>query len=291
MELFIILLSSFISLISPVNLVGDIVVEDAIRSRLEKVEQLDVRIDNAPSYQITQGKLQRLRIASRGLQLTSDLRINTLELDIDEIDVDLPALLEKESEASPDLFRKPLQAGVRLVLTEDDINQALQSPKVTARISQLLKRFLKRLPGAGEQDYELLSTQVELLEENRLAIQLQFQGTGTAEAESQELKIRLETGVEVENSKSLKLIEPLVSINETQIPPLLAAGLKAIVKDFTDLGKLEDSGIIVRLLKLEINSNELEIANFVRVDESTASKLLTLPMPLLRFAPLKAEDS
>lgn len=274
MELFTILLSSFISLLSPVNLVGDMVVEDAIRSRLEKVEQLDVRIDNAPSYQITQGKLQRLRIASRGLQLTSDLRISTLELDIDEIDVDLPALLAKESEASPDLFRKPLQGGVRLVLTEDDINQALQSPKVTARISQLLKRFLKRLPSAGEQDYELLSTQVELLEENRLAIQLQFQGTGTAEEESKELKIRLETGVEVENSKSLKLIEPSVSINETQIPPLLVAGLKAIVQDFTDLSKLEDAGIIIRLLKLEINSNELEIANFVRLDESTASNLV-----------------
>ncbi|NEP14335.1 MAG: DUF2993 domain-containing protein [Symploca sp. SIO2C1] len=272
MELFTILFSSFITLISPVNLVGDTVVENAIRSRLEKVEQLEVRIDNAPSHQITQGKLQRVRIASRGLQLTSDLRISTLELDIDQIDVDLQALLQKEPEASPDLFRKPLQAGVRLVLTEDDINQALQSPKVTARISQSLERFLQRLPGAGEQDYELLSTKVQFLEENRLAIQLQFQGTDT---EDEELKIRLETGLEVENRINLKLIEPLVSINDTQIPPLLVAGLKAIVKDFTDLGKLDDSGILVRILKLEISSNQLELANFVRVDESAASKLIS----------------
>jgi hypothetical protein len=264
MELFTILLSSFITLISPVNLVGDIVVENAIRSRFEEIEQLDVRIDNAPSHQITQGKLQRVRIASRGLQLTSDLRISTLELDIDQIDVDLQALLQKEPEASPDLFRKPLQAGVRLVLTEDDINQALQSPKVTARISQSLESFLKRLPGAAEQDYELLSTKVQFLGENRLAIQLQLQNTDTKE---EQLKIRLETGLEVENRMSLKLIEPLVSINDTQIPPLLVAGLKAIVKDFTDLSKLNDSGIFVRLLKLEISSNELELANFVRVND------------------------
>jgi len=271
MELFSILLSSFITLISPINTVGDIVVEDAIRSRLEKVEQLDVRIDNAPSHQITQGKLQRVRIASRGVQLTSDLRVSTLELDIDQIDVNLQALLQKKPEVAPDLFRKPLQAGVRLVLTEDDINQALQSPKVTARISELLERFLQRLPGAGKQDYELLSTQVQFLEENRLAIQLQFQGTDT---EEEQLNIKLETGVEVENRKNLKLIKPLVSINETKIPPLLVAGLKAMVKDFTNLGKLDDSGILVRLLKLEINSNELELANFVRVDESTASTLV-----------------
>ncbi|NER96885.1 MAG: LmeA family phospholipid-binding protein, partial [Symploca sp. SIO1B1] len=62
MELFTILFSGLISFISPLNSVGDIVIENALRSRLEKVEQLDVRIDNAPNHQIAKGKLQRLRI-------------------------------------------------------------------------------------------------------------------------------------------------------------------------------------------------------------------------------------
>jgi len=269
MELFTILFSGLISFISPLNSVGDIVIENALRSRLEKVEQLDIRIDNAPNHQIAKGKLQRLRIASRGLQLTSDLRISTLELDIDEVDVDLPALRKREG--STELFRKPLQAGVRLVLTEDDINQALQSPRVMARLSQSLERVTQRIPGTGEQDYELLSTQVQFLEENRLAIQLQFQGT---ETEAEELKIRLETGIEVENYRSLQLVEPLVAINDTPIPPLVIAGLTAVVKNFANLDDLDDAGIFVRILKLEINSNELELANFVRVDESTASALV-----------------
>ncbi|NEP59702.1 MAG: DUF2993 domain-containing protein [Symploca sp. SIO2G7] len=271
MELFTILFSGLLSFISPLNSVGDIVIENALRSRLEKVEQLDVRIDNAPNHQIVKGKLQRLRIASRGLQLTSDLRISTLELDIDQIDVDLPALRNRETEAPPDLFRKPLQVGVRLVLTEDDINQALQSPRVAARLSQSLERALKRIPGTGEQDYELSNTQVQFLEENRLAIQLQFQGTDT---EAEELKIRLETGLAVENYKSIQLIEPLVAINDIPIPPLVIAGLTAMVKDFTNLDSLDDAGILVRILKLEINNNELELANFVRVDESTAAALV-----------------
>ncbi|NER19744.1 MAG: DUF2993 domain-containing protein [Symploca sp. SIO1C2] len=269
MELFTILFSGLISFISPLNSVGDIVIENALRSRLEKVEQLDVRIDNAPNHQIAKGKLQRLRIASRGLQLTSDLRISTLELDIDEVDVDLPALRKREG--STELFRKPLQAGVRLVLTEDDINQALQSPRVMARLSQSLERVIQRIPGTGEQDYELLSTQVQFLEENRLAIQLQFQGT---EIEAEELKIRLETGIEVENYRSLQLVEPLVAINDVPIPPLFIAGLTAMVKNFANLDSLDDAGVFVRILKLEIHSNELELANFVRVDKSTASALV-----------------
>ncbi|NET59846.1 MAG: DUF2993 domain-containing protein [Symploca sp. SIO2E6] len=272
MELFTILLSSFITFISPINSVGDIVVENALRSRLEKVEQLEVRIDNVPNHQITQGKLQRVRIASRGVQLTSDVRISTLELDIDQVDVNLPALLQQEPEASPDLFRKPLQAGIRLVLTEDDINQLLQSPRVMARISQSLGNVLKRLPGAEDQNYQLSSTQVQFLEENRLAIQLQFQDMDT---EAEKLNLRLETGLEVENRQRLKLIEPLIAINDTPVPPLLIPGLTAMVRNFTDLGKLEDAGIFVRILKLEINSNELEVANFVRVEESTASSFLS----------------
>ncbi|MGB5771982.1 MAG: DUF2993 domain-containing protein, partial [Crocosphaera sp.] len=51
MEWFTILLSSFITIISPVGLIVDRVVADALRSQVAGVEELAVRIDNTPSYQ------------------------------------------------------------------------------------------------------------------------------------------------------------------------------------------------------------------------------------------------
>jgi len=54
-----IILSGLLGLVSPVGSVIDRTAENAIRSRFEKVEQLQVRVDNAPSYQLLQGKVQR----------------------------------------------------------------------------------------------------------------------------------------------------------------------------------------------------------------------------------------
>src|SRR4028119_714304 len=92
MEFITILLSGLLAVLSPVNLVADKVTEGAIRARFNKIEQLQVRVDNAPNYQIVQGKVERLRIAGRGLWLTPDIRIGALELETDPINVDLQRL-------------------------------------------------------------------------------------------------------------------------------------------------------------------------------------------------------
>lgn len=65
MEFFTILLSGLLGLVSPAGLVIDRTAESFIRSRFE-VEQLQVRVDNAPSHQLLQGKVERVLIAGRG---------------------------------------------------------------------------------------------------------------------------------------------------------------------------------------------------------------------------------
>ena len=85
MELIAIILSGFLSLLVPVGFVGDQIAAREIGKRFEKVEQLQVRIDNAPSYQILQGKLERVRIAGRGIWFSDSIRIEALELETDAI--------------------------------------------------------------------------------------------------------------------------------------------------------------------------------------------------------------
>src|SRR4028118_813800 len=97
MEFFTILLSGLLAVLSPVNLVADKVTEGAIRARFNKVEQLKVRIDNAPNYQLIQGKVERVRIAGRGLWLTPDIRIGALEVETDPINVDLQSLRQSDN--------------------------------------------------------------------------------------------------------------------------------------------------------------------------------------------------
>jgi hypothetical protein len=94
MEFFTILVSSLLALVSPVGLVVDQIALNAIRSQFEKVDQLQVRVDNAPSYQLLQGKVERVRIAGRGLQL-KQIRIAAIELETDPINLDPRSLGQK----------------------------------------------------------------------------------------------------------------------------------------------------------------------------------------------------
>src|SRR4028118_555615 len=115
MELISILLSGLLIFISPAGLVIDRAAENAIRSRLEKAEQLEVRVDNAPVHQTLQGKIERLRIAGRGLWLTKDVRIDTLEVETDPLNIDLQRLRQGKPTLLLESLKSPIQSGVRLV--------------------------------------------------------------------------------------------------------------------------------------------------------------------------------
>jgi len=262
MEFLTILLSGLLALVSPVGLVTDKVIEGAIRSRLDKVEQLQVRIDNAPSYQLVQGKVERVRMAGRGLWLTPNIRIATLEVETDPINVDLQRLRQGKQSSLRTSLRQPVQAGVRLVLTDSDINQALQSPAVAARLRVFASRFL----GSSAEGYEVLNPRVKLLNNNRVRFQMELQ-----EKDAPPLAIMVEAGVGIAAGQSLQLIEPGVSVNGKALPPQLVAGFARGITNRFNLRTLEEAGITARILQLTANQGELEIAAFVRVDGSNAA--------------------
>ncbi len=258
MEFITILLSGLLAIVSPVGLVTDSLVEGAIRSRLDKVEQLQVRVDNTPNYQIIQGKVEQVRIAGRGLWLTPDIRIGVLELETDPINLDLQRL--RQGEGSPrEALREPMQAAVRLVLTESDLNQALQSPRVTAQ----LRRLASRLVGRSAEYYEFLNPRVEMLGDDRIRLQVDVR-----EGETQPQAVIVESGISITAGHQLQLIDPAISINGIALPTQVVAGFAGAISNRFDLRTLEEAGITARLLGLEVNTGELEVAAFVRLDAS-----------------------
>lgn len=252
MEFLTIFLSALLAIVSPVGLITDSLVENALRSRLDKVEQLQVRIDNAPNYQLVQGKVERVRFAGRGLWLTPEIRIDALDLETDPINVNVQRLRQSPRDA----LQQPLQAGVRLVLTESDINQALQSPAVAERLQQVGSRLL----GGSPERYQFFNPRVEFLGSNRLRIQVDVQDR------NETLAIIAESGLTLVAGQRLQLINPVVSVNGSPLPPPLVAGLAQGVSDRINLRSLAEAGIIARLLQLDITLGELALAAFVRVD-------------------------
>ncbi len=260
MEIFVIVLSSLLALISPVGAISDRLAETTIRKQLAKAEQLDVRIDSTPSYQIARGKVDRVRIAGRGLFPFSDVRIAALEVETDPVHVDVGRLQRGRVR-----LVEPLGAGIRLVIREADIQRALRSPVAVEQLRKVSARFLSRREALQFQKLEVMHPQVEFLDQQRLRVQVQIREAG----ESKTLDIFAESGIEVVNGLQLKLVNPIVRLNGEPIAPELLKGFAEGVFERSDLRQFESSGITARVLQFKLDTDQLETAVFLQVAPST----------------------
>jgi hypothetical protein len=277
MEFFTALLSTLLALGSPVGYALDQVAADNFRSRLYRVEQLQVRIDNAPNYQIIQGRVDRLRLASRGAWLTPEVRLETLEVETDPIDLDFSRLSNIPANSSstesvynpqtlvpPGLLRTPLQAGVRLVVTEADIQKALESPRVKSLIQEIAKRFL-----GNEAETRQITPQIRFLEGDRFQLQVdissptQDNSTPNNQANNQSIKINLESGITAIDGSSFQLVNPVLQVNNSPLPSSIVTAISSSFLDSFNLKNLESRGIILRLLQIKITQGQVQAAAFV----------------------------
>jgi hypothetical protein len=267
MELIIALLTTIMAVVSPVGAAVDQLAEDALRDQIAGAEELHVRIDNVPSYQILNGRVDHVRLAGRGIYPLQfpDLRIDTIDLETDTVDVDLGQLQQGELKLD-----EPAQAALRLGLRADDLNRFLQSAMVQQWLDQL--RFT--LPGPGgerEQNrYGLAHPSLEFLDGNRFRIVVDLEDRLTAES----IPIEVELGLDIINGHQLELIDPKIVIEGEEAPPELIESLVAGANQQLTLRMLEQSGIIARIIDFEIRNNELDIAVFAKV-EPTSPFLVT----------------
>jgi LmeA-like phospholipid-binding len=257
MEFFTILLSGLLSLLSPANFVLDQVAENAIRDQFDEAEEVHVRIDNAPSYQVLQGRVERVRIAGRGLFPRPDVRIAALEVETDPIAIN-PDDLRR---GNPTLDQ-PLQAGVRLVLNREDLNRALASPAIARRLRNLSFDLLGSAQPQQAQRYDLVNPEIEFLDQNRLRVRATFQEQGS----DRQLVVVAESGLAIGTGQQLQFVDPSVSINDSRFPAQLVRQFTDGLSRQLDLQQLEASGLTVRVLQLKIDPEQLAIAAFVRVE-------------------------
>lgn len=267
MEFLTIFLSGLLGLITPAGLVVDKTAENAVRSLFAKTGQLQVRIDNVPTHQLLQGRINRVRIAGRSLQLKhQDIRIAALELETDALQLDI------HSPGKRPKLKQPIQAALRLVITETDVNKILQSPEFLARFRKLNIISRSSTNTDSNPGYYFANAKVKFLPKNRVSLQVEIREEGNA----QPLLAKLETGVNIVKGRQLQLINPVAKVNEEQVPPQF---IDVIVNNFNqrlDLRSLEANGLLMRILQLNMKPGELEIAAFVRVEPS--SKFLNVKL-------------
>jgi hypothetical protein len=251
MELLTLLISSLIALVSPVGVVSEHLLARQIRQQFHRVERLDVRIDNVPTYQLLQGRIDQIRLAARGVFPWPDVRLDTVQLETDPIS--LKGLQAK--------LAQPLQVGLKLGMTEADVNRALRSPQVSQRLQQLGGTLLA--PGDAEQSnrYTLHNPQIDFLGDRRLRLQADLREQGYPDV----LRVQAETGLGIVQGRSLQLIDLVITINGQPMPTALIRLISSSLEQQLDLDRLEAAGITARILQLSTDGDRLEVASFVQV--------------------------
>lgn len=102
--------------------------EIGLTSQLDETEGLDVDIQTDP-FKLVQGQVDAVTIAGEGMVMQKDLRMEELEMQMSSISINPISAAFGKIELT-----KPTEAGVRVVLTEVDINRAFNSEYVRTQL-------------------------------------------------------------------------------------------------------------------------------------------------------------
>ena len=105
--------------------------EIGITSQLDEVEDIDVDIRTNPG-KLAQGKLDSVSISGKGLVMKQDLRVETLEVSIEKVAINLLSAVFGNIELT-----HPTDAEAEIVLTEDDLNRAFSSDFIQKKFNGL----------------------------------------------------------------------------------------------------------------------------------------------------------
>lgn len=251
MELITVLLTGFISVLSAGGVVIDQVATTALEDQLHDAEQLDVRIDNTPSYQLVNGTLDRVRIAGRGLYPVEDVRIHLLDIETDPIHLNAPDLRRGTL-----TLEEPLRAALRLVITQDDLDRTLTSPYVLDQLRSLTQSLSN--DEAALEDF--LNPQLQFIGNNRLRLDVVLQSDTDPVAIAAEFTLRLQSG------SRLEVADLDLSIDDQSVPDTITNAVDQILEQQLDLSRLEDQGIIARYLQLDIQADQLSLVGFLMIE-------------------------
>jgi len=254
MELIVSILTGLFGLLGAPGIVIDRVGADLIRRQVHKIDQLELRVESAPNYQILAGAVDRVRLAGRGVYPTEFLRIDVVDVETDPISIDPNALGSGKV-----VLRRPLQAAARVVLRAEDVNKALRSPTILQSFQKLRLDL-----GDGKVDeFDLVDPEIIFVSGNLLRLRMKLKPTDPKKAV---LDIDAQTRLRLIGGTKIELEGISINLQGVKFPEEISDRFAQNLNNLLDLKQLEPRGIIARVLQLEITDTNLQVVGFVRID-------------------------
>jgi hypothetical protein len=228
------------------------IAELGISSQVDEVEEINVDIRSDPA-KLMQGEVDSVAITANSMVMKEDLRMETLEIQTGSVAINALSAIFGKIELT-----QPTAADARVVLTEEDINRALNSDYLRQKMQNL-----KVQVQGNTMTVDVLQAEIHLPGDGKMNMNADIFVRETCE--KKELSVTAIPCLR-ENGRRISLEEILYAEGKG-LSLEFATALFENVMELLDLRKFELSGIYLRLKNLDIQPEKVEINAALQVEQ------------------------
>lgn len=231
-------------------------VELGLNSQLDEVEKLDVDIRTNP-IKLVQGEVDAVAIAGEGIVMQQDLRVEALEVATGKVSVNpLSTMLGKVE------LTEPANAEARIVLTEDDINRALNSDYLREKMqNQEVETSGKKLT------IDTLKAHVHLPGENQIMLDAEISIQETGEVK----QVSIKACPTLRDNGHRIALEDVVFAQHSELSITVANALFAKVMELLDLRNFEMQGMSLQMKDLKVRQGQMIMQASAQIEQFPSS--------------------
>lgn len=226
------------------------VIEATIASQVDAVEEIDVDIQTN-LLKILVGQADTIELAGKGIVMQKDIRLQEIEVNASNIDIDPLSLFSGQIELD-----KPLDATAKVVITEPDINRALASEYVLKKARNIklnvdgqtvileMQQMKLNLPG----DNKMLFTGKTLLHEKGETQSVGFTATFRPRTQKQPV-----------------IVESFQCDRGQGISFVIAVALMQKIKQWIELPYFDLEGIAIRVQEMIVRAGQIDLQSQIRM--------------------------
>ncbi|KOR37232.1 MULTISPECIES: LmeA family phospholipid-binding protein [Planktothricoides] len=209
----------------------------AIAALFKRSENIEANVRAEPVTKLLQGSIDGFDFIGKGMLMYNGLRINAMELYLQAVSIDFGAIFTGQVK-----LRRPTEASMRVVLTEEDLTTSFNTPFVTEK--------LQRLQYEG-QSLKFQNTTITLNSDKTLRLKSQI----TIGSEDKTITLDFTTSVIVEDRKKIQFVDVQYTGNDEE----LALGKAVIthVNNLLDLDKFALEGTQLRVDRIRIQNQAI----------------------------------
>lgn len=220
------------------------IVEIGLDKQLETIKNVEIQLDSE-IFDLLQGKLNAIQLKANQIVTPDDLSLETIEFSSNRISVDVIETIL----AGKTHLNEPIEANLVVSLTEQDLNQTINS--------QIVRQWLNKIEFSTAKitfSLQLKQAEIFLLESNHIKLFLEF--TVYTNNQPKLVAVDLDVGIEREKTIILKKIAFLdkKELSLVYITTILNKIAKALKSDWLKVAnawiKIETIKVISERLKL-----------------------------------------